>query len=130
MTFSLDANTVIALLKGHEQVWKRLERHSPLDCIVSSVVMHELYFGAYNSARVQANLERIQALRFDIVGFDQEDARASGEVRASLKRSGKPIGPLDTLIAGQALARGFTVITRNSGEFSRVAGLAHENWED
>lgn len=130
MTFSLDANTVIALLKGHEQVWKMLERHSPLDCIVSSVVMHELYFGAYNSARVQANLERIQALRFDIVGFDQEDARVSGEVRASLKRSGKPIGPLDTLIAGQALARGFTVITRNSGEFSRVAGLAHENWED
>jgi tRNA(fMet)-specific endonuclease VapC len=130
VTFSLDANTVIALLKGHEQVWERLERHSPLDCIVSSVVMHELYFGAYNSARVQANLERIQALRFDIVGFDQEDARVSGEVRASLKRSGKPIGPLDTLIAGQALARGFTVITRNSGEFSRVAGLAHENWED
>jgi tRNA(fMet)-specific endonuclease VapC len=92
--------------------------------------MHELYFGAYNSARVQANLERIQALRFDIVDFDQEDARVSGEVRASLKRIGTPIGPLDTLIAGQALARGFTVITRNSGEFSRVTGLAHENWED
>ena len=130
MTFSLDANTVIALFKGHKQVWKRLERHSLLDCIVSSVVMHELYFGAYNSARVQANLERIEALRFEVVDFDQNDARVSGELRALLKSSGRPIGPLDTLIAGQAVARGFTVITRNSGEFSRVMGLAHENWED
>lgn len=130
MTFSLDANTVIALFKGHKQVWKNIERHSPLDCVISSVVMHELYFGAFNSARVQENLDRIAALRFEIVDFDREDARVSGEIRAVLRRVGKPIGPLDTLIAGQALARGFTVVTRNADEFSRVDRLLHENWED
>lgn len=42
----------------------------------------------------------------------------------------EPFGPLDTLIAGQALARGFTVVTRNVRELSRVTGLAFENWED
>jgi tRNA(fMet)-specific endonuclease VapC len=42
--FSLDANSIIGLLKDHKQLWQRLERHSTLDRVVSSVVMHELYF--------------------------------------------------------------------------------------
>ncbi|WCP11984.1 tRNA(fMet)-specific endonuclease VapC [Sphingobium sp. AntQ-1] len=130
MTFSLDANTIIALFKGNKQIWKNLERHSTLDCVVSSIVMHELYFGAFNSARVKENLDRIGALRFEVVDFARADSRTAGEVRTNLARIGKPIGPLDTLIAGQALARGFTVITRNIREFSRVEGLSFENWED
>jgi tRNA(fMet)-specific endonuclease VapC len=128
--FSLDANTVIALLKGHKQVWKNLERHRTLDCVVSSIVMQELYFGAFNSVRVKENLDRIGALRFEVVDFARGDSRTAGEVRTNLARIGKPIGPLDSLIAGQALARGFTVITRNIREFSRVEGLSFENWGD
>lgn len=130
MKYSLDANTIIALFKGHKEVWRKLERHSPLDCAVSSIVMHELYFGAFKSVRVQENLDRINALRFTVIEFEQEDARVSAEVRASLARAGTPIGPLDTLIGGQALARGLTVVSRNVREFSRITGLVHENWED
>jgi tRNA(fMet)-specific endonuclease VapC len=130
MRYSLDANTVIALLKGHDRVWRNLERHSPLDCAISSVVMHELYFGAFRSARVHENLNRIASLRFTILDFGPEDARLSAEVRAQLARAGTPIGPLDTLIAGQALARQLRVVSRNSREFSRVSGLGQENWED
>lgn len=130
MVFSLDANSIIALFKGHTGVWKRLERHSPLDCVVSSVVMHELYYGASHSARVRENLDRIAALRFEVIDFDREDARVSGEIRAALAKAGTPIGPLDTLIAGQALARGLTVVTRNLREFSRVTDLQYENWQD
>ncbi|SNS68763.1 tRNA(fMet)-specific endonuclease VapC [Sphingomonas laterariae] len=130
MIYSLDANSVIALLKGHEKLWKNLERHNPLDCVISTVVMHELYYGASRSVRVKENLDRIAALRFEVVDFEREDARVSGEVRAVLASAGTPIGPLDTLIAGQAVARGFTVVTRNLREFSRVDGLASENWED
>jgi tRNA(fMet)-specific endonuclease VapC len=65
-----------------------------------------------------------------VIEFDREDARVSGEVRAAPADFGTPIGPLDTLIAGQALARGFTVVTRDSREFSRVTGLGHQNWEE
>lgn len=129
MKYSLDTNTIIALFKGHKGVWKNLERYSPLDCAVSSIVMHELYFGAFKSARFQENLDRITALRFTILEFEHEDARVSAEIRVSLSQAGTPIGPLDTLIAGQALARGLTVISRNVKEFSRIPGLAHENWE-
>jgi tRNA(fMet)-specific endonuclease VapC len=46
-----------------------------------------------------------------------------------LKARGTPIGPYDTLIAGQAMARGLTLVTRNTREFERVVGLSVENWE-
>jgi tRNA(fMet)-specific endonuclease VapC len=49
-------------------------------------------------------------------------------VRARLERAGTPIGPLDTLIASQAVARKFTLVTNNEREFRRVAGLSIENW--
>lgn len=129
MKYSLDTNTIIALFKGHAGVWRNLERHSPLDCAVSSVVMHELYFGAFKSARVRENLDRISALRFTVLELEHEDARVSAEIRASLAQMGTPVGPLDTLIAGQAVARRLTVISRNVGEFARIPGLSHENWE-
>jgi tRNA(fMet)-specific endonuclease VapC len=57
-----------------------------------------------------------------------QDARAAGQIKADLKRKGTPIGPYDLLIAGQARARGLTVVTRNVGEFRRVEGLTVEEW--
>ena len=61
--------------------------------------------------------------------FDDVDARVAAEIRAVLRRAGTPIGPYDNLIAGQALARDLTLVTRNIREFERVQGLRLENWE-
>jgi tRNA(fMet)-specific endonuclease VapC len=41
-----------------------------------------------------------------------------------------PIGAYDILIAGQARARGLTLVTRNLREFERIPGLSSENWQD
>jgi tRNA(fMet)-specific endonuclease VapC len=127
--FLLDTNAVIALLKGEAGFVARLRRYEPGDFGLSSIVLHELYYGAYKSQRVGANLARIEALRFEIVAFDEQDARRAGEVRAALAAAGTPIGPYDVLIGAQALARGLTLVTRNFGEFARVAGLRVEDWE-
>ena len=64
------------------------------------------------------------------MALDREDARQAAAIRAELAMSGSPIGPYDVLIAGQAKSRDLTLISRNVGEFSRVAGLRVENWED
>jgi tRNA(fMet)-specific endonuclease VapC len=61
--------------------------------------------------------------------FSREDAREAGEIRATLAEAGTPIGPYDLLIAGQARARALVVVTHNTREFSRVAGLQTEDWE-
>jgi tRNA(fMet)-specific endonuclease VapC len=92
-------------------------------------VAHAHYFGIFSSRRTAENLARFDALQFEVVPFDREDARRAAAIRAELATSGSPIGPYDALIAGQAKSRDLTLITRNVGQFSRVAGLRIENWE-
>lgn len=128
MQYLLDTNMVVAWrAKADRRVTTAVIEHRR-EIALSSIVAHELFFGAFNSAKVEYNLERIEELGFPILAFDLEDARAAGRIRAALKRRGAPIGPYDVLIAGQALAKGLTVVTANVGEFGRVEGLAIENW--
>jgi len=129
MSYLLDTNAVIALLKGHPKLLERMRSEQPADVLLSSVVAHELYFGAFKSGRPGRNVEVVDALRFDIVDFDRRDARIAGHVRAVLQAAGTPVGPYDVLIAGQALARGLTLVTRNLREFRRVEGLRVEDWQ-
>ncbi|EGE59054.1 UNVERIFIED_ORG: tRNA(fMet)-specific endonuclease VapC [Rhizobium esperanzae] len=129
MKYLLDANAVIALMKGNERVIAELRRHRPQDFAVPAIVAHELFYGAYKSLRIDENLARIEALQFTILEFDRNDARKAGEIRATLHASGTPIGPYDVLIAGQAAARDLILITRNLREFERVTFLQIEDWE-
>ncbi len=131
IAYLLDTNTVIAFAgRKSEAILRHLDRIEPGTVGVSSIVAHELYFGAYKSQKVQHNLETLRLLFADltVVDFDCEDARAAGDVRASLARKGTPIGPYDVLIAGQAKRRQATLVTNNLGEFRRVEGLQLEDW--
>jgi len=74
-------------------------------------------------------LALVDALQFEVVEFDHEDARRAGEVRALLAAHGTPIGPYDVLIPGQARARELILVTHNTAEFERVPGLRLEDWE-
>lgn len=132
--YSLDTNACIALLNGSSatlrtMVTEALGEGSVL--CVSSVVLHELWFGAAKSGRPAHNASRIQAFLsgpVHVLPFDEADARAAGEVRARLQRAGTPIGAYDTMIAGQALRRGLTVITADTDDFGRVDDLMWEDW--
>jgi tRNA(fMet)-specific endonuclease VapC len=96
---------------------------------VSAVVIHELYYGAFKSQRVDQNVARVDALQFSVLEFDEDDARQAGQIRAHLASKGTPIGPCDVLIAGQAKARELTLVTHNTTEFQRVPGLKVEDWK-
>ena len=127
----LDTNAVITLAASRsERLLRRVEATEPGALAISSVVAHELYFGAYRSQKVDFNLETLRLLFADleILDLDREDARAAGEIRAELARRVMPIGPYDVLIAGQAMARGLPLVTNNTAEFERIAGLRLEDW--
>lgn len=127
--YLLDTNAVIALLQATPNgVKETIQKHSPNDIFVSTVVMFELYYGAYRSQRIQRNLEILENILLPKLEFDTSDAIAAGEIRATLASSGTPIGPYDVLIAGQAYSREITLITGNCKEFARVSGLAIEDW--
>lgn len=130
MRYLLDANVVIALLNDvASKAAKRARRVKPGDVAISAIVAHELFYGAFKSQRADRNVALADALRFVVLGFDREDARQSGQIRALLAGKGTPIGPYDVLIAGQAIARSLTLVTHNTDEFRRVPGLRIEDWQ-
>jgi len=126
--YLLDTNAVIAILKGESLFLTRLHAHLPADFGMPSIVAHELYYGAHKSQKAASNVARIEALQFEVVSFDAEDAQHAGEIRAQLAHMGTPIGPYDALIAGQARARQLILVTHNVREFVRVPGLQIEDW--
>lgn len=128
--FLLDTNAVIALLKTNDSaVRRRIRENSPTDVFISTVVMFELYYGAYRSERMQRNLELLENILLPKLEFDAGDASASGQIRAILADAGTPIGPYDVMIAGLAYSRGMCLVRRNTKEFQRVEGLQLIDWE-
>ena len=127
--YLLDTNAVISLLNSvTSPTAVKARQVNPREVGVSSIVAHELFYGAFKSARPTQNVALVDALQFDILEFDKEDARQAGEVRAHLAKRGTPIGPYDVLIAGQALARSLILVSHNTNEFTRVPGLQLEDW--
>ena len=130
MHFLLDTDTCIYALKQDQRVLAHLLSKSREDIGVSVITEAELRTGAAKSS------SPIKTLRFvenflrplSIAELTSEDAIAYAQVRAKLERAGTPIGPLDTLIASQAVARNLTLVSNNEREFRRVAGLRIENW--
>ena len=134
MNYLLDTNAVVALLRNKPaRVRERFRKAQQAGdyLALSSVVLFELWYGVAKSGRIQENTERLRILLsgdLDVLDFDDEDAQTAGRIRADLEKDGTPIGAYDLLIASQARRRGLTVVTANTGEFSRVAGLSWQDW--
>jgi len=130
--FLLDTNTLIYFFKGKGKVAEHLFSVPPGEVAISSLSLYEIEVGIAKS--VQPAKRRQQFDTFltvvSVLPFDREAARAAATVRVDLERRGLPIGPLDNLIAGVALAHRSTLVTRNTREFSRLPSLALIDWYD
>jgi tRNA(fMet)-specific endonuclease VapC len=130
LKYLLDTNTVIYTMKNRPiQVKRHFERHQGNMCI-STATLGELVFSAENSQQVERNLADIEAMaaRREVLPLDSKAAYHFGHIRAALYAVGRPIGPYDMMIAGQARASGLGLVTSNVKEFARVPGLLFENW--
>jgi tRNA(fMet)-specific endonuclease VapC len=130
MKFLLDTDTCIYTLKQNQAVLKNLLAHSPEDIALSVITEAELRAGAAKSVSPAKALRLLENFLhpLSILEFTSGDAASYAQVRAKLERAGTPIGPLDTLIAAQAVARKLVLVTNNEREFGRVAGLHLQNW--
>ena len=130
MKFLLDTDTCIYALKQNRRVIERLFAAAREDVAVSVITEAELRTGAAKGSLPSRTLHLVENFLSPIarLGFTLEDAVAYAEVRSKLERAGTPIGPLDTLIAAQAVARKLILVSNNEREFRRVAGLSIENW--
>jgi tRNA(fMet)-specific endonuclease VapC len=127
----LDTSACVELVRGRsDRILARL-RSCPLGSVgLSTITLAELCHGAEKSSDPGRN--RLALTQFcaplEILPFDDRAALSTGEVRSRLERAGGSIGPLDTLIAGHALALSAVLVTDNERVFRRVAGLRVENW--
>ena len=131
ITHLIDTNAVIALIgRKSDMLLSRVMDSDEGSIGLSTIVMHELYYGAYKSAKISYNLETLRLFMadFPVIGFEREDALTAGDIRAALAAKGRPIGPYDVLIAAQARTRDLVLVTNNVGEFQRVDGLRVEDW--
>lgn len=132
MIYLPDTNVWIGYLNpGQSPVKQKIITLSPADICFCSVVKAELFFGAYKSSKKEENLALLNMLssRFISLPFDDNAAKSYGRIRANLVARGRPIGPNDLMIAAIALANKVTLVTHNTDEFRRVAGLQIEDWE-
>lgn len=132
MVYLLDTNVCIRQINGTSiSVRQKLEAIRREDVVLCSVVKAELFYGAMKSQNPAKTLARYHEFfePFISLSFDDEAALIYGQIRSILATKGTAIGPNDLQIAAIALTHNLTLITHNTGEFSRVEGLQIEDWE-
>ena len=128
--YLLDTNIVSALVRDpHGVVAQRVRDVGEANVCTSIIVAAELRYGAAKkgSPRLVAQLELILGA-LEVLPFKPPADLFYGDIRAELERAGQLIGGNDLLIAAQALANAYTVVTHNQREFERVRGLQVEDW--
>lgn len=116
MGVTLDTSVLIDLLRGDEKTLEqldRLEREGLLPTLSTVAVFEALSGVEFSKSRADRVRLELMLRQIPLEPFDLDGARRAGELRAELLRSGRSPGAPDVMIAGQALASGHTLVTRD-----------------
>jgi len=127
----LDTNACIALIKDRPEALRiRMSDLSTDEVGISSLVAAELWYGVALSQRTKQNEMALKDFLnyVTILDWPYEAGPIYGQLRATLRKKGTPIGAMDLLIASHVLLLEAILVTDNLKEFQRVPGLKIENW--
>ena len=130
MRYLLDTNIVSDLVRNPQgKVAQHIRKVGEAQVFTSIIVAAELRYGAAKrrSPRLSAQLEAVLGA-LEVLPFETPADAAYGLLRTRLEQAGRPIGANDPLIAAQAIALGYTIVTDNEKEFARIEDLPRENW--
>jgi len=131
MKLMLDTNICIYIIKQQPAtVLKRFLEYQIGDVSISSITLSELRYGVAKSTHQQKNTKALDEFitPLEVVSFDEEAARVYGGIRATLEKTGTPIGSMDMLIAAHAVSLGIPLATNNTREFVRIPALNVIDW--
>jgi tRNA(fMet)-specific endonuclease VapC len=125
--YLLDSNIVIAAFGSDPDVLGKISDAD--EYFVSSTVLGELIYGALNSSDAAANIERLHTFisTSGVLDCDERTAHLYGEIKAALRRKGKPIPDNDIWIAASAQQHLLTLVSRDS-HFDDIDGLERARW--
>ena len=130
MKYLLDTNICIYLINGNETIKNKVKEIGVFSLSISNATLAELYFGAHNSKKVDANLNRIDEFKKNLTVYSDTiaSAEAFGRFKSKLRSEGKIIEDFDILIASIAFANNCILVTNNPDHFERIDELKVENW--
>lgn len=123
----LDTNIVIGLFAGDPSILASLSRTDRI--FIPSIVLGELYFGAYKSAHGDQNIRRIDELvqMSAVLVCDAATAVHYGRIKKTLRERGRPLPENDIWIAALAQQHNLTVVSRDQ-HFREIETLSIEAW--
>lgn len=129
--YLLDTNICIyAINKKPELVLNRIKKEIHRGIYISTLTIAELEYGVENSSRIESN--RVALIKFlsvfNTLAFDDFYPIPYGKLKSKLKKAGSLIGPIDMLLAAQAISKNLILVTNNIKEFERINGLKIEDW--
>jgi len=131
MKLMLDTNICIYIIKQQPvTVLKRFLEYQIGDIGISSITLSELRYGVAKSAFKDKNTKALDEFitPLEVVSFDEDAAHIYGDIRATLEKSGTPIGSKDMLIAAHAVSLGIPLVTNNIREFVRIPSINVIDW--
>lgn len=125
---ALDTNIIVGFLEGDANIVNRLDLFAG-DLFIPVIVLGELRFGAYNSERIEVNLERIENVkaRCEILQLNELTTNEYGNIKSMLRKSGTPIPDNDIWIAALTIQYDCTVVTRDE-HFNKISSLSVDMW--
>ena len=131
--YLLDTNILSELIKKRPapHLIESLGSRPVESLYTSSICVMELRFGSSlrdDSLRFWKSICEEILSRVQILPVGEKEALLAGDILASLRTTGKPIGTEDVLIAASALAHDLIVVTGNVSHFSVIENLTVENW--
>ena len=129
MTFQLDTNICSAHFRRPSGLAHRFMQHSGR-LSVSTVVLAELYAGAYHRPDPHPLLVKIDQLLqdVDVLPFGHICAERFGIEQGHLRRRGIAVSTADLMIASIALVHDLTLVTHNTADFQNIPNLRLEDW--
>jgi tRNA(fMet)-specific endonuclease VapC len=130
MRYLLDTNIVSDLIRNPQgRIAQHIQKIGEAKVCTSIIVAAELRYGAAKkqSARLTAQVQAVLGA-LEVLPLELPADTTYGALRARLEKAGRPIGANDLLIAAQALALGYTIVTDNEKEFAQIKDLPRENW--
>lgn len=130
MKYLLDTNICIYLLNGDKSLEKKVKETGVFSLAISNATLAELYFGAYNSKRIEENIKRIKVFKKHLAVYSDSEKSAEifGKFKSRLKAEGRIIEDFDILIASIAFTNDCILVTNNPKHFERIEELQAENW--
>ena len=130
MKYLLDTDICIYWLKGKNTVRANVNRVDWSEIAICVINATELYFGAYNSNKIEQNLKAAEAFirSLTVLPLTNDTLKKFGQLKAQLRKAGTPVADFDLLIASVAITENLILVTNNIRHYQRITELNLDNW--